>query len=73
METILLLAYMILGYWAAGQTVYAGKIRIGTAYNLFLTRFIVGFVLGWILIPVSIIKNSSASNSYHTFERGKLI
>lgn len=56
LETIILIAYLVLGYWAAGQTVYADKIRIGTWSNLFLTRFIVGFLLGWILIPVAIIK-----------------
>lgn len=53
---IILLIYCIAGYWAAGKTVYANKIRFGTAKNLFLTRFIVGFFLGWILIPWALIK-----------------
>lgn len=56
MEIILFAAYIVLGYWAAGQTIYANKIRIGTLYNLLLTRIITGFLLGWILIPIAIIK-----------------
>ena len=57
MDTILLIAYVALGYWAAGKTVYANKIRIGTFKDLVLTRLIVGVLLGWILIPVAIIKS----------------
>ena len=56
MGEIFIIVYMIAGYWAAGETVYANKIRIGTAQNLFLTRFAVGFGFGWALIPVAIIK-----------------
>lgn len=56
MDTIIFIVYLALGYWAAGQTVYANKIRIGTWSNLFLTRFIVGALLGWVLIPVALIK-----------------
>ena len=56
METVIIIAYAALGYWAAGQTVYANKIRIGTWKDLFLTRLIVGVLLGWILIPVALIK-----------------
>lgn len=57
MDTILLIAYVALGYWAAGKTIYANKIRIGTFKDLVLTRLIVGVLLGWILIPVAIIKS----------------
>ena len=56
MDMIIIIAYFALGYWAAGQTVYGNKIRIGTWSNLFLTRLIIGFLLGWILIPVALIK-----------------
>ncbi len=56
MEVILVIAYAVLSYWAAGQTVYANKIRIGTFSNLFLTRLIVGFLLGIVLIPIAIIR-----------------
>ena len=56
MEAIIIIAYFVLGYWATGKTIYANKIRIGTMKDLLLNRLIVGFILGWILIPVAIVK-----------------
>lgn len=56
MEMIIIIAYAALGYWAAGKTVYANKIRIGTWNDLFLNRLIVGCLLGVILIPIALIK-----------------
>lgn len=56
MEIVLVIAYAVLSYWAAGQTIYANKIRIGTFNNLFLNRLIVGCFLGIILIPIAIIR-----------------
>lgn len=57
MALILLIVYGAAGYWAAGQTIYANKIRIGTWMQLFCNRFLVGFTLGWILIPIAIFKS----------------
>ena len=54
MAGVLLLAYCIAGYWACGVTIYANKIRWN---DLFLNRLIVGIILGWILIPVALIKS----------------
>ena len=56
METVIIIAYAVLGYWAAGRTVYANKIRIGRWNDLFITRLITGCLLGWILIPVALVK-----------------
>lgn len=56
MEVILVIAYAVLSYWAAGQTIYANKIRVGTFNNLFLSRLIVGCLLGIVLIPIAIIR-----------------
>ena len=56
MDNILLLVYIALGYWACGKTIYANKIRIGTASKLFISRCILGLFLGWILIPVALIR-----------------
>lgn len=56
MEIVLVIAYAVLSYWAAGQTIYANKIRIGTFNNLFLSRLIVGCLLGIVLIPIAIIR-----------------
>lgn len=56
MDGILGILYVILGYWAMGATVYANKIRIGTASDLFFSRLVWGIVFGWILIPIAILK-----------------
>lgn len=56
MELVILIVYAALGYWAAGKTVYANKIRFGTMSHLFFTRLGTGLFFGWILIPVSLIK-----------------
>lgn len=52
----MLLVYMILGYWATGKTIYANKILIGTGGAIFLQRLIMGFLFGFILIPIAVIK-----------------
>ncbi len=53
---IILLIYLVAGYWAAGKTIYANKIRIGTFNELFMARLIAALFLGWILIPWAILK-----------------
>ena len=56
MEMFVFIVYSALSYWAAGQTIYANKIQIGTMKNIFLNRLVVGILLGVILIPVAILK-----------------
>lgn len=58
---ILILLYVALGYWATGKTIYANKILIGTGQSIFLKRASMGAILGWILIPVAIIKSLSGN------------
>ena len=58
MVLVLVIIYMAAGYWAMGKTIYANKIRIGTLGNLFVQRLIWGKLLGFILIPVAIIKSA---------------
>lgn len=53
---MIILIYMILGYWATGRTIYANKILLGTWNGIFLQRLIMGTLLGWILIPIAVIK-----------------
>lgn len=56
---ILLVVYMIAGYIAAGKTIYANTIVFGGLEGLgnhFIEKVVVGLLLGWILIPVAIIK-----------------
>ena len=55
MEYILVLIYVLVSYWAVGATIYRDKVRIGTLSDLFLTRLIIGCILGWILIPVALV------------------
>lgn len=54
MGMILLIIYMIAGYWAVGETIWANKIIIGS--NLFVKRMCYAVILGWILIPVALLK-----------------
>ena len=56
MGTIVILGYIILGYWAAGVTIYANKIRIGRWDTLLFNRIAVGLMLGWVIIPIAVIK-----------------
>lgn len=46
MEMFVFIVYSALTYWAAGQTIYANKIQIGTMKNIFLNRLVVGILLG---------------------------
>lgn len=55
---ILLIAYIALGYWATGKTIYANKIVIEYKPGaFFMRRCCMGAVLGWILIPAAILKS----------------
>lgn len=53
---IVLLIYAAAGYWAAGKTVFANRIRIGTWSNLVGQRLGIGLFFGWILIPIALIR-----------------
>lgn len=51
-----IIIYMVLGYWATGKTIYANKVMLGTWNGIFMRRLCMGTLLGWILIPLAIIK-----------------
>lgn len=54
---ILLAIYFAASYWAAGETIYANKIMISSKLgDVFIQKLITGSLLGWILIPVALIK-----------------
>lgn len=57
METVIIIIYWIVGYWAAGQTIYANKVVIYTGNAFFLRKAALGLFFGWILIPVAVIKH----------------
>lgn len=53
--SIVLVIYLILGYWAVGKTIYRNKILIGTASNIFIQKLAIGMFAGFILIPIAIV------------------
>ena len=52
--------YVVLGYLAVPHTIWANKIVIGN--NLFVHRFILGLLLGWLLIPWWLVKVLTGRN-----------
>ena len=46
----LVLTYVVLGYWATGETIYANKIIFHKFGELFLRRLLYGIMFGVILI-----------------------
>lgn len=54
--TIVFLVYVIAGYWAVGETIYANKIVFHKFGDLFLQKLIIGMLLGVFLIPAALIK-----------------
>lgn len=53
---LLIIAYLIVGYWAAGVMLFENKVVIHSFGGLFMQKMIWGMVLGIILIPAAIIK-----------------
>lgn len=56
LKAILVLAYIAVGYWAAGVVCFENKIVIHSFGGLLATKFMLGLLLGVILIPIAIIK-----------------
>ena len=53
---VLFVFYVIAGYWAVGQTIFANKIRFGTWWSLIIQQLVLGMFLGVFLIPIAVIK-----------------
>lgn len=53
---ILLVIYWVLGFWAAGRTIYANKVVVYTGSVFFCRKAAIGLFFGWALIPWSLIK-----------------
>lgn len=53
---LLIIAYLIVGYWAAGVMLFEHKVVIHSFGGLFMQKMIWGMVLGIILIPAAMIK-----------------
>ena len=55
--SLLLIPYVIAGYWATGKTIYADKIVIySQPGEFFFSRLLYGLFFGWALIPWALIK-----------------
>lgn len=52
---LLLLAYIVAGYWAVPRTIYKNRIVYTTQFNWFFSRLIWGTLLGIVLIPWAIL------------------
>lgn len=54
---IIIALYAMLGYWATGKTTHANKIIISSRPGeMFFQRTMMGICLGWLLIPVALIR-----------------
>ncbi|MDE7326576.1 MAG: cystinosin-like protein [Lachnospiraceae bacterium] len=53
---MLFIIYAVLGYWATGVVLYENKVIITTWSNLFTRKVLYGILLGWLFIPIAIIK-----------------
>lgn len=54
---IILLLYAVVGYWATNKVIYEGKVVFySDGMQLFIKKLVYAIFLGWILIPIAIIK-----------------
>lgn len=56
MIEILIIVYVIAGFWAAGVVLYENKIVVAVPGALFIRKLLFGILLGWIFIPIAIFK-----------------
>lgn len=55
--SLLIILYIVLGYWATGKTIFANKILVSSnVLEIYFERAFMGILLGWCLIPIAIIK-----------------
>lgn len=52
---MILIIYMILGYWATGRTLYRDVVFVYDRGTFFMKRMIWGTLGGWIFIPWALI------------------
>lgn len=54
---ILVIIYLVAGYWATGKTIFANRIVVySKPGDFFVQRVMYGAVFGWALIPWAILK-----------------
>lgn len=52
---MIVVIYLILGYWAVGRTIYRNKIVIGSYMTIVTQKFVLGCLFGWALIPIALL------------------
>lgn len=53
---MLVVIYIILGYWATGRTIYANKVVIYSGSTFICRKLAIGTFFGWFLIPWALLK-----------------
>ena len=53
---MIIILYLILGYWATGVILYENKTIIYTQGALFKRKLLIGTAMGWCFIPLAILK-----------------
>lgn len=53
---MVVILYWIIGYWAVGKTIYANRIILGSWNQIVIQRMVWALILGWLLIPIAILK-----------------
>lgn len=49
--------YFVLSYWAVGKVIYADKVVVYSSWTAFFAKkMAIGLLIGWILIPIAILK-----------------
>ena len=57
MGVFLIVIYLVAGFWATKKTIYANKVVIySNPTAFFYQRLVFALFLGWILIPVALLK-----------------
>ena len=53
---VVVILYLVLAYWAVGKVLYEDKILIGTAMGIFSKKMAIALLIGWLLIPIAMLK-----------------
>lgn len=54
---MLAIIYLVLSYWAVGKVIYADKVVFYSSWTAFFAKkMAIGLLIGWILIPIAILK-----------------
>lgn len=61
LEFILLCVYVAVSIWATNRTIYKSYVFFGTPFTVFSKKLLPSVLLGWLLIPIALLKAIFAS------------